>query len=82
MSLDEIALVAEANKEQQMNFTRTLAWLLYSNAALTAAAVNNPKKFPKLEDAFPNLFEKHEQQVWRMMQARVEAFAARHNKKF
>lgn len=53
-----------------------LAWIGYNAAALTGVAMNDPKKFPSLEEAFPNLFEKEEQQDWRRMKERVENFAA------
>ena len=41
-----------------------LAWLIHTGASLTAVGVNNPKRFPSLEEAFPSLFEKKEQQDW------------------
>lgn len=52
-----------------------LAWIGHSCAALTGVAVNDPKKFPSLEAAFPTLFEKKEQQDWWVMKERVERFA-------
>lgn len=51
-----------------------LAWLIYNNAALCGVAVNDPRKFPQLEEAFPTLFEKKEQQDWWVMKQRVEEF--------
>jgi len=59
------------NKE----FAQMLAWIVYNGAALTGVAVNDPKKFPKIEDAFPSLFEREEQQDWRIMKARVEKWS-------
>lgn len=44
-------------------------------ASLTAVGVNNPKRFPSLEEAFPSLFEKKEQQDWWVMKQRVEDYA-------
>ncbi len=35
----------------------------------------HPKQFPSIEQAFPNLFEKEEQQNWILMKERVEAYA-------
>lgn len=58
-----------------MDFFRTLAWIVYNGAALTGVAINDPKKFPKLEDAFPSFFEKKEQQDWWVMKQRVENYA-------
>ena len=75
MSVDEIALAAGARQDKQKEFAQMLAWIVYNGAALTGVAVNNPQKFPKLEDAFPSLFEKKEQQDWRVMKQRMEAWA-------
>lgn len=52
-----------------------LAWIGYNAAALTGIAMNDPKKFPSLEEAFPALFEQKEQQDWRKMKERIEKFA-------
>ncbi len=57
-----------------------LAWLGYNCAALTGVAMNDPKKFPALEEAFPTLFEKKEQQDWWIMKQRIEDFAKAKNK--
>ena len=51
-----------------------LAWISYNTAALTGVAMNDPKKFPPLEEAFPTLFEQKEQQDWRRMKERIEKF--------
>lgn len=52
-----------------------MAWLIYTGASLTAVGFNDPKKFPTIEEAFPTLFEKKEQQDWWVMKERVEQFA-------
>ena len=52
-----------------------LAWISYNTAALTGVAMNDPKKFPPLEEAYPTLFEQKEQQDWRRMKERIEKFA-------
>lgn len=52
-----------------------LAYIVYTGASLTAVGFNNPKQFPGIEQAFPNLFEREEQQDWRIMKQRVELFA-------
>ena len=75
MTVDDIALAMQVKQDRDKEFLQTLAWIVYNGAALTSVAVNDPKKFPKLEDAFPNLFERKEQQDWRVMKARIEAFA-------
>ena len=79
MTVDDIALAAQVKQERDKEFVQTLAWIVHNGAALTGVAVNDPKKFPKLEDAFPNLFERKEQQDWRVMKERIEGFAARKN---
>ena len=75
MTVDDIALAAQVKQERDKEFMQTLAWIVYNGAALTGVAVNDPKKFPKLEDAFPSLFERKDQQDWRVMKERIEAFA-------
>ncbi|MDR2572148.1 MAG: hypothetical protein LBD23_17875 [Oscillospiraceae bacterium] len=62
MSVADVALSAQVHQERTKEFTKILAWIVYNGAALTGVAVNDPKKFPKLEDAFPSLFERKEQQ--------------------
>ena len=75
MSVDEIALASVAKQSQQKEFAKLLAFIVYNGAALTGLAMNDPKKFPKLEDAFPSLFEKKDQQDWWIMKERMEHFA-------
>ncbi len=73
---EEVRLAVDVETEKQKDFYKMLAWIGYNTAALTGVAVNDPKKFPSLEEAFPNLFEKEEQQDWRRMKERVENFAS------
>lgn len=54
-----------------------LAWIGYNCAALSGVAINDPKKFPSLEEAFPTLFQQKGQQDWWVMKERVEKFAKR-----
>ena len=81
MTVEEVSLAAQARQEQYMDFIKALAWLLYNNAALTAVGFNDPKKFPDLEEAFPSLFERKEQQDWWMMKERIEQHAKRMKEK-
>jgi len=74
MTVDEIALAAAARQEQNKELAQTLAWIVYNGAALTGVAINDPKKFPRIEDAFPSLFERKEQQDWWVMKERMESF--------
>ena len=75
MTAEEIAIAAQARQNQTKEFSQILAWIVYNGAALAGVAVNDPKRFPHLEDAFPSLFEKKEQQDWWVMKERMEAFA-------
>ena len=75
MSLDEIILAANAKQAQNKEFAQLLAWTIYNGATLFSVAANDPKKFPKIEDAFPTLFEKREQQEWWLMKERMEDWA-------
>jgi hypothetical protein len=79
MAVDEIALVAQVKHEQNKELAQTMAWIVYNGAALVGVAINEPKKFPSLEDAFPSLFEKKGQQDWRIMKERMESFAKTKN---
>ena len=81
MTTGDIALAAQVRQEQNKELAQMLAWNVYNGAALTGVAVNDPKKFPKLEDAFPSLFKRKEQQDWRVMKARMEGFARTKNGK-
>ena len=75
MTIGDIALAAQVKQEQTQELAHMLAWIMYNGAVLTGIAVNNPKNFPKIEDAFPSLFEKKEQQDWWIMKQRVEDWA-------
>lgn len=75
MTADEIAFASYAKQEQNKEFAQMLAWIVYNGAALTGVAVNEPKKFPRIEDSFPSLFEQKEQQDWRVMKERMENYA-------
>jgi len=77
MTVDEIALAANVKQGQNKELAQLLAWIVYNGAALIGVAVNEPKRFPRLEEAFPNLFDRKEQQDWRLMKERMEAFAKR-----
>ena len=80
MTVEDIALVVQIKQEHDKEFAQTLAWIVYNGAALTGVAINNPKKFPAIEEAFPALFEKKEQQDWWVMKQRVEDWAENNNK--
>ena len=71
---DEIRLAVDVESEKQKDFYRMLAWIGYNCAALSGVAINDPKKFPLLEEAFPTLFDQKGQQDWWMMKERVEKF--------
>lgn len=71
----EIQKAVGVESDRQKDFYKMLAYIVYTGASLTAVGFNNPKQFPSIEQAFPNLFEREEQQDWRIMKQRVEAFA-------
>ncbi len=75
MTVGDIAFVAQVKQEQNLEITKSLAWIAYNGAALVGIAVNDPKRFPTIEEAFPSLFEKKEQQDWWIMKQRVEEYA-------
>ena len=80
MTTEEVATVAQVRQGQIKELTQIAAWIAYNAAALTGVAVNAPSRFPKLEDAFPSLFERETHQDWRLMKERVEDFAQAKNK--
>ena len=80
MTPGEVFLAKKTEQEKQTEFIRILAWLMYNNAALTAVGFNDSKKFPTLEEAFPSLFEKKEQQDWWIMKQRVDDYAKAKNR--
>ena len=74
---DEVKLALDVESEKQKDFYKMIAWIGYNCAALSGVAINDPKKFPSLEEAFPTLFEKNVQQDWWVMKERVEEFTKR-----
>ena len=70
----DIVDIVNIEAEKQKDFYQMMAWIVYTGAYLTAIGYNNPKKFPTIDEAFPTLFEKKEQQDWRIMKERVEQY--------
>ena len=75
MTTEEVAQVVHARQEQVKEQAQLMAWIAYNGAALTGVAINEPGKFPELEDAFPSLFERETYQDWRIMKERMEDYA-------
>jgi len=75
MTTGEVAIAARVRQEQVKELSQIMAWIAYNAAALTGVAVNEPSKFPKLEDAFPSLFEQETHQDWRITKERIESYA-------
>ena len=71
----EIQTAVEIESDRQKDFYKMLAYIVYTGASLAAVGFNNPKQFPSIEQAFPNLFECKEQQNWVVMKERIEAYA-------
>ena len=82
MTVEEIAWTASARRDQTRELAQLLAWVVYNGASLIGVAVNDPRKFPRIEEAFPSLFEKQEQQDWRVMKQRIEAWRETKNNQF
>lgn len=70
----DITDIVDVEAKKQKDFYRMMAWLFYTGASLTTVGFNNPKKFPELEEAFPTLFEKQQQQDWWIIKQRIESF--------
>ena len=69
----------QIEQEQNKGSAETLAWIIYNGAALMAVAVNDPKKIPAIDEAFPSLFNKENQQEWWVMKQRLEEFRISQN---
>lgn len=55
MTLEEIMIQVQANKKIKENELKEKALFDYSQQRLAVFAFNDPKKFPKFEDAYPFL---------------------------
>lgn len=55
MTLEEIMIQVQANKKVKENELKEKAMFDYSQQRLAVFAFNDPKKFPKFEDAYPFL---------------------------
>lgn len=55
MTLEEIMIQVQANKNVKENELKEKAMFDYSQQRLAVFAFNDPKKFPKFEDAYPFL---------------------------
>lgn len=55
MTLDEIMVQVEANKKRHENSLRQQAMFDYSQQRMAIYAFNDPKNFPKFEEAYPFL---------------------------
>jgi len=57
MTLEEIMIQIQANKKIKQNELKEKAMLDYSQQRLAIFAFNDPKKFPKFEEAYPFIKE-------------------------
>lgn len=55
MTLEEIMIQVQANKKVKENELKERAMFDYSQQRLAVFAFNDPKKFPKFEEAYPFL---------------------------
>lgn len=63
MTFDEIMIQVEANKKRHENKLKEKAMFDYSQQRLAIYAFNDPKNFPKYEDAYPFLNQLKEEVV-------------------
>lgn len=63
MTFDEIMVQVEANKKRHENELKEKAMFDYSQQRLAIYAFNDPKNFPKYEDAYPFLNQLKEEAV-------------------
>lgn len=63
MTFDEIMVQVEANKKRHENELKEKAMFDYSQQRLAIYAFNDPKNFPKYEDAYPFLKQLREEVV-------------------
>lgn len=63
MTFDEIMVQVEANKKRHENELKEKAIFDYSQQRLAIYAFNDPKNFPKYEDAYPFLNQLKEEVV-------------------
>lgn len=63
MTFDEIMVQVEANKKRHENELKEKAMFDYTQQRLGIYAVNDPKNFPKYEDAYPFLNQLKEEVV-------------------
>lgn len=86
MTLWELERAMKAKQKQQKQELQTRAFIAYQQAGVTAAlmarAWGSKQKVPELSTVFPGLFPADEQdgrqsrqQDWRIMKARMEAYA-------
>lgn len=74
-----VPMILEASRiqqEKERETWKTFAMMIYNLASLITVGFHDPKHFPAIEEAFPQLFEaeKPVQQDWRIMKQRIEEF--------
>lgn len=78
MSAGEVERLISQRQKQQREQTEMQAALVWRLGNLVRIGVNDPKKYPSLEEEFPQLFcknnGKRKQTDWRVIKARVKAY--------
>lgn len=71
---EKLISLRQKHQREQVEMQAAFVWRLGN---LVRIGVNDPKKYPSLEEEFPQLFQKKERQQtdWRIMKARVKAYA-------
>lgn len=82
MTYKEILAAIQGNHRRVKSELQIQASLIYKLGNLLGVAVNNPAKYPTLNEAFPGMFEEPKrQQNWELMKSRIEAYAAERRKR-
>ncbi|MDD3840758.1 MAG: hypothetical protein PHP06_09350 [Clostridia bacterium] len=79
MTYGEIRAAIEGNQKKLKTQMQIKASIAYQLGSLVGIAFNEPEKYPKIEKAFPNLFDdvidnEPRQQSWQIMKARIEQY--------
>lgn len=84
MSAGEAEQIIRSRRQEQLDEGRWQAQLVWMHGSLSSYAFNDPKKYPKLHEAFPGLFDSEKSKPkmdWKLREARMMAFMVAHNAK-
>ena len=86
MTYAEIQAFIEGNQAREKAKLMNQASLIHNLGYLMAYSFHSPKAYPKMNEAFPGLFdelvkEQHKTEQWEINKARMQAYADEHNAK-